>query len=61
LVDFPDGAKEVKKEQMYVRAFSKKVATTEQRHALEKVDDKRSELKSKASSLKEFIRKAIEP
>jgi len=52
LVIFPDGAKEVKKERMYLRAFSEKVATAEQRHALEKVGDKRSELKSKASSFK---------
>jgi hypothetical protein len=45
LVDFPDRVKEVKKEQMYLKAFSEKVATVEQRPALAKVGDKRSEVK----------------
>jgi hypothetical protein len=42
----------LKKKQMYLRPFSKKVATAEQKHALKKVGDKRNELKSKASSFK---------
>jgi hypothetical protein len=58
LVDFPEGAKEVKKEQMYLKAFSEKVARAEQRHALEKVGDKRSELRSKASSFKKIHKKS---
>jgi hypothetical protein len=32
LGDFPNGVKEVKKEQMYLRVFSKKVATSKQKH-----------------------------
>jgi hypothetical protein len=43
---------------MYLRAFSKKVAIAEQRHALEKVGDKRSELKSKVSSFKKIHKKS---
>jgi len=58
LVDFPDEAKEVKKEQMYLRAFSEKVAIAKQRHALEKkVGDKRSELKPKVSSFQKIHKK----
>jgi hypothetical protein len=32
LGDFPNGVKEVKKEQMYLKAFSENVATIEQKH-----------------------------
>jgi hypothetical protein len=62
LGDFPDGAKEVKKEQMYLRAFSEKVATVEQRHMLlKKLVIEEANLDQRHLLSKKFIREAIEP
>jgi hypothetical protein len=62
LGDFPNGAKEVKKEQMSLRAFSEKVATEERRHMpLKKLVTEKSNLDQRHLLSKKFIRKAIEP
>jgi hypothetical protein len=58
LGDFPNGPKELKKEQMYLKAFLEKVAIVEQKHALEKVGDKRSKLISRASSFKKIHKRS---
>jgi hypothetical protein len=61
LVDFLNGAKEVKKEQMYVRAFSEKVAIENKDMPLKKLVTKEANLNQRHLLSKKFIRKAIEP
>jgi hypothetical protein len=46
---------------MYLKAFSKKEATVEQRHALEKLVTKQVNLNQRHLLSKTFIRKAFEP
>ncbi len=58
--DFLDGAKEVKKEQMYLMAFLEKVAIVKQRHMpLKKI--KETNLDQKHFLSKKFIKEVIEP
>jgi hypothetical protein len=62
LDDFLDGVKEVKKEQMYLRVFSKKVATTKQKHmSLKKLVTDEANLDQRQLLSKQFIGEAIEP
>jgi len=61
LGDFPNRAEEVKKEQMYPRAFSKKVAKAEQKCMhLKKLVTEEVDLDHRHLLSKKFIRKAIE-
>jgi hypothetical protein len=62
LGDFPDGAKGVKKQQMYLRALSEKVAMAEQKHMpLEKLVIEEANSDQRHLLSKKIIREAIEP